>query len=187
MARPADGKIAKAGSRSALFAHIAARLAQQQRKGDSRFFREVLRINVHEKAGRDAATASGSSLRKWMLVREPDLDLDVSLLRFRPGSRSPEEIYETLGQLSGVRQLLRIGTSGEILAVVVFDGARMRRELRAVIQERLQLRPQWEEIEQETFQPALRTWRDLARKAARDEGLALGGASTDSPEMLSER
>ena len=96
-------------------------------------------------------------------------------MRFEPGTRSSEEIFEILGDLSGVRQLLQVGSTGEILAVVVFDGARARRELRAVIQERLQMRPQWDEIEQETFEPALRTWRELARKVAGDEDLTLDG------------
>ncbi|HWA54409.1 MAG TPA: hypothetical protein VG816_09585 [Solirubrobacterales bacterium] len=173
MARPTDGKIAKAGSRSALFAHVAARLHLRLQKRDSSFFKDELGVNINEKAGRDAAAPLKSSLRKWVLVREPDLDLDVSLLRFRPGERSPEEIFEALEALSGVRQLLQIASTGEVLAIVIFDGARARRELRAVIQERIQIRPQWDEIERETFDPALRTWRELARKVASDENLLI--------------
>jgi hypothetical protein len=171
MARPPDGKVAKGGSRTALFAHIAARLVLSPRKKDSEFFREELEVAVHEKAGRDAAAAAPSSLRKWLLVQEGDFDLDVSLLRFVPGERSSEQIVEALESISGVRQIIQLATSGEVLAVVVFDGAKARRDLRAVLQERLQMRPQWDEVEGETFQPALRTWQDLARKVAEDEGL----------------
>jgi hypothetical protein len=171
MARPAEGKVAKASSRTALFAHIAARLGGQPRRDDSTYFKTRLRVNVSEKAGRVAADAARASLTKWMLVSEGDLDLDVSLLRFEPGRRSPEEIFQVLEDMAGIRQILRLGTSGEVLAVAVFDGARARRELRAVIQERLGMRPRWDEVESETFAPATRTWRDLARKAARDEDL----------------
>jgi hypothetical protein len=173
MSRPSDGKTAKASSRTALFAHIAARLDLRQRDSDSSFFKNELHVNINEKAGRDAAKASRRSLKKWVLVREADLDLDVSLLRFKAGERTSDEIFEVLEEVSGIRQLLQIASTGEVLAVAVFDGARARRELRAVIRERLQIRPQWDEIEQETFDPALRTWRELARKAARDEALAL--------------
>jgi hypothetical protein len=174
MPRPPDGKVPKAGSRTALFAHIAARLALTQRKRDSSFFKTTLQVDVSEKAGRDAATAAGSALRKWLLVREADLDLDVSLLRFTPGERSSEEIVATLEGVSGVRQIIQLATSGEVLAVVVFDGAKARRDLRAVLQERLQVRPRWDEVESETFGPAQRTWQDLARKVASEEGLAVG-------------
>jgi hypothetical protein len=182
MARPAEGKVAKASSRTALFAHIAARLAGQPRRDDSAYFKTRLRVNVSEKAGRVAADAVRSSLAKWMLVSEGDLDLDVSLLRFEPGGRAPEEIVEVLKGISGIRQVLQLGTSGEVLAVAVFDGARARRELRAMIQERLGTRPRWDEVESETFAPAARTWRDLARKAAHDEDLVVAEA-----EALTER
>lgn len=173
MGRPSDGKTAKAESRTALFAHIAARLDLRQRDSDSGFFKHDLRVNVNEKAGRDAAKAVGHRLRKWLLVREPDLDLDVSLLRFSPGERATDEIFEVLEDLAGVRQLFQLASTGEVLAIVIFDGARARRELRAVIRERLHIRPQWEEVERETFDPALKTWRELARKVARDEDLTL--------------
>jgi hypothetical protein len=173
MPRPPDGKVAKAGSRTALFAHVAARLDEQPRRDDSTYFRERLGVDVNEKAGRIAADGARRSLRKWLLVAEPDLDLDVSLLRFEPGEHSAEEIADVLEGVSGVRQILRLGTSGEVLAVAVFDGARARRELRAVIRERLGVRPRWDEVEMETFAPAVRTWRDLARKAAVDEDLTV--------------
>lgn len=163
--------MAKANSRTALFAHLAARLNGQPRRDDSAYFHTQLKVNVSEKAGRVAADAAGASLTKWVLVSEGDLDLDVSLLRFEVGRRSPEEIVEVLRGISGIRQILQLGTSGEVLAVALFDGARARRELRAVIQERLGMRPRWDEVESETFAPAGRTWRDLARKAARDEDL----------------
>lgn len=137
-------------------------------------------MNVSEKAGRIAADQAGDSLAKWMLISEGDLDLDVSLLRFDPKGRSPEEILEVLEGISGIRQILRLGTSGEVLAVAVFDGARARRELRAVIQERLGMRPRWDEVESETFAPATRTWRDLAGKAARDEDLVVDEVETEA-------
>jgi hypothetical protein len=158
---------------------VTARLDGQPRREDSAYFKTRLRVNVSEKAGRVAADAAGGSLAKWLLVSEGDLDLDVSLLRFEPGKSTPEEIVEVLKRISGIRQILQLGTSGEVLAVAVFDGARARRELRAVIQERLGIRPQWDEVESETFAPAIRTWRDLARKAALDEGLVA------EPEPLS--
>ncbi len=54
---------------------------------------------------------------------------------------------------------------------------RARRELRATIEERIGIRPHWDDIERETFQPALRTWRELARRAADDEDLLLDGSA----------
>lgn len=180
MARPAVGKVAKESSRTALFAHVAARLDGRSRRKDSEYFKTQLGVDISEKAGRIAADAAGRSLTSWTLVSEGDLDLDVSLLRFDPGRLSPERIVEILKDISGIRQILQLGTSGEVLAVAVFDGARARRELRAVIQERLGMRPHWDEVESETFAPATRTWQDLARKAARDEDLIMG-AEADSP------
>lgn len=173
MARPTDGKIAKADSRTALFAHIAARLAERPFGEDSEFFKRTLEVNVNAKAGRDAAKARGAALKKWLLVQEADLDLDVSLLRFTAGERSSEEIFRLLQDIPGVRQLIRLGRTGDVLAVVLFDGARARRELRALIQERLGMRPEWEEIEEETFEPTLQTWRSLAKKVAGDENLQI--------------
>lgn len=165
--------MAKASSRTALFAHIAARLGGQPRRKDSTYFKKELKVNISEKAGRLAANAVGDSLAGWLLVCEGDLDLDVSLLQFKPGRYSPEEIVEVLKGIFGIRQILQLGTTGEVLAVAVFDGARARRELRAVIQERLGIRPRWDEVESETFVPAIGTWRELARKTARDEELAV--------------
>jgi hypothetical protein len=169
VARPPDGTIAKERSRTALFAYVAARLAQAPLKDDSAFFGKV-GLDVNGKAGAVAGKAAKSSLVKWLVVDEPELDLDVSLLRFPPGEES-NRTFAVLADLPGVRQLIQLGTTGEVIAIVVFDGARARRDLRASIEERIGVRPVWEDIERETFEPARRTWRELARKVARDEGL----------------
>jgi len=169
MPRAPDGKVAKAESRTALFAHVAARLHEIQYAKDTDFFR-ALGLNVSAKAGRDAMQPFKKRLTKWLLVDEPELDLDVSVLRFEP-TGDPRETFDTLAGISGVRQLIQVASTGEVIAVVVFDGARARRRLRAVIEEQIGVRPRWDEVERETFAPARRTWRDLAAKAARDEDL----------------
>lgn len=169
MARPSDGTVAKEKSRTALFAYVAARLAQTPYKDHSSFFAKA-GLDISGKAGAVAGKAKKSALTRWLVVDEPDLDLDVSLLRFPPGAES-NRTFSVLADLPGVRQLIQLGTTGEVVAIVVFDGARARRELRAAIEEHVGVRPIWEDVERETFAPARRTWRELARRVAREEGL----------------
>lgn len=178
MARPTDGKVAKQRSRTALFAHIAARLAAQKYADDGAYFRDTLKIAVNARAGRVAAQAfreAGSHdaprLRSWVLIDEPAADLDVSLLRFSGTGRPQPELFDALQEVPGVRQLLQLAGEGDVLAVVVFDGARARRELRARLERELGVTPSWHEIERESWQPAAASWRALARKAADAEGL----------------
>jgi hypothetical protein len=169
MARPSDGTIAKERSRTALFAYVAGRLSGVSSQDAATFYGKAS-LDVSTKAGAVAAKAAKGSLTKWILVDEPALDLDVSLLRF-PAGDDPGGMFAALAEVAGVRQLIQLGTTGDILAIVIFDGARARRELRATIEERVGVRPVWEEVERETFGPARRTWRELARRVAREENL----------------
>lgn len=181
MARPTDGNVAKQRSRTALFAHIAARLEGWKYADDGSYFRDVLHVAVNARAGRVAAQAFRESdsagvprMRTWLLIDEPAADLDVSLLRFPGDGRPQPDLFEALQMMPGVRQLLQLAGEGDVLAVVIFDGARARRQLRSRLQRELGVTPSWQEVERESWQPAVGSWRALAQDAAAAEGLRLG-------------
>lgn len=182
MARPSDGKIRKADSRCAAAAHIAARLSGTPFDGDADFFREKLRLNLSAKSGRDAIArwneggvrTSSRLIRRWLLVDEPGLDLDVAVLRFEGTGVSQPGVTRSLRGIPGVRQILQLAGRGDVIAVCVFDGARARRELRAQIEERIEGAASWDEVELESWEPAVATWSALARRLGDEEALSLG-------------
>jgi hypothetical protein len=69
-----------------------------------------------------------------------------------------------------VRHLIDTSHTRDVVAFVVFDGSRERRDLRARLEE-LAERMIWEDILHETHEPAVQTWRHLARVAAASEDL----------------
>lgn len=178
MPRPPDGITAKDQSRTALFAYIAARLHGRQAKADEdRFFREH-KLNVSSAAAQKAARRSrdqhGASLMtKWLLIDEPRLDLDVALLRFAGDGRRQSGLVETLASLAGLRQVIEIAGTFDVLAIAVFDGRIERRHLQARVQEITGLDPAWFDVERETWAPSRATWSGLAVRAAEQDQLRL--------------
>lgn len=192
MGRPPDGTGRKTESRTAVFAYIAARLADV-REVDENAFYERLGLNLSRttanKAGRAAShrRSSGfpapetgtapSAIRKWLIVEEADLDLEVALVRFPSASSRHEHLVPTLVEIDGIRQVIEVEGTFEVFAVVLCDGPISRKRLQAVLRERTGLDPAWLTVEHETWRPALRTWAGLARRQAARDGLLRGTAN----------
>lgn len=190
MARTPVGKVNKDVSRTALYAYIAARLHGVRTADQDQFFRTQLGVLVGQKSAARAATrVRGSSrsgegrgrpakrgrrrkhvLRDWLLVDENELGLELALVRFPGSGRRQKELVEALGKLVGVRQIIETERSGDVLAIVMFSGLDVRRDLRARLEE-LSDRLFWDNVLSESHQPALATWRALATKAAVAEHL----------------
>ncbi|HWT93609.1 MAG TPA: hypothetical protein VN238_11470 [Solirubrobacteraceae bacterium] len=202
MGRPPDGSTRKDRTRTAVFAHIAARLHDWPSGRDTDFFRDVLGIDMNATAAQKACSRirypstekqppgpapirsdpvddpeptdeSPPALRRWLLVEEPKLDLDAALLRFAPSNQRQTGVLAGLRATVGVRQIIELAGTWEVLAVVVFDGARARRTLKAVVQERTGQDPAWFDIEMEDWSPSRETWVALAQASAEQEGLRL--------------
>lgn len=190
MARTPVGKVNKDESRTALYAYIAARLYGVRTADQDRFFHDALRVLVGQKSAARAATrARGSSrsrrtaeptaaqrgkrkrpFRDWLLVDENQLGFELAVVRFRGGGRRQRELVRALKKLVGVRQIIETEESGDVLAILMFAGLEQRRDLRARLEE-LSDRFFWENVLSETHEPALGTWRELARRTAEAEGL----------------
>ncbi|HEX8745184.1 MAG TPA: hypothetical protein VF712_18810 [Thermoleophilaceae bacterium] len=71
--------------------------------------------------------------------------------------------------MPGVAHLIRLEAS-DLLAIVIFERRADQLRLRARLGE-LATVVSWEQIDAQTQEPAVRTWRWLAQRAAETEGL----------------
>jgi hypothetical protein len=108
--------------------------------------------------------------RDWLLIDELQLELELALITFPGTGRSQGELIDALRYMPGVRQIIETEHARDVLAIVIFAGPRQRRELRARLSE-LSDQLIWDNILQETHEPAAITWRALALQAAADERL----------------
>jgi hypothetical protein len=192
MARTARGILRQAESRTALFAYFAARMAGYVThafddifrtwglpiRGDSAL-RAASRSKWHpptkSRPGRKAAAGAtqpeqAASFREWLLVDELRLDLEVALIQF-PGRGSRQgDLLDGLRRTAGVRHIIETSRTRDVYAFAVFGGPQGRRELRARLEE-LATEMTWDDVLWETQEPAVETWRALARDAAEAEGL----------------
>lgn len=201
MARPSDGIARKDRSRTALFAFITARLHDVAAGDGERELFAAIGVNVSPSAAGKAATAVRSppgedahgeasdagqsaaddsgpdvsappALRKWLILDEPRLDLDVALLRFDGKGERHRALVSALTSIAGIRQVIEVAGSFEVIAIAVFDGAQARLHLKSLVQERTGLDPAWFDVESESWAGSLPTWRALTRRAAQSDGLA---------------
>jgi hypothetical protein len=191
--RPRHGASRKDRSVTAARAYIAGRLAGQL---DHAFLADNLGVALNMSAvnrasgelhwrppnykprGRAAGgptPSSGTALRDWLAVRASELHLGAGLVTFPvDGAQAQREIYRDLHAVAGVVQLMRAGDGRErrVLALVLTDGEDDRRRLRSALDEFAD-DWEWTEVDEETVEPAVQTWRHLALVAARrDELLA---------------
>jgi hypothetical protein len=117
-----------------------------------------------------SSARSGNIFREWLLIDEQRLDLDVGLVRFTGSGRRQSELLTALRHLPGIRQVIETAYKRDVLAITVTAGAAQRRNLRARLEE-LATELYWDEVVFETHEPAVDTWRELARQAAADEQL----------------
>ena len=193
--RPRVGKVRKDESETAVRAYVASRLAARP---DQAFLTEDLRVALNTTAVRRAGgarhwrppgykppgrvapshaaphqPASPKAFRDWLAVDGVTLNLGVGLVTIAVASgRSQRDVYRRLCLLAGVVHVFAAGdgTDRRVFAVVLTDGESDRRRLRAELDE-LADDWRWDDVDQETVEPALGTWIHLVRQAADREAL----------------
>lgn len=189
--RPLEGAKRKDHSVTGVRAYIAARLAGQLDQGFltadlgvalsvSAVFRASRELHWrppnYKPRGRAAGgppRPSGTALRDWLAVRTAELQLSLGLVTFPvSGASAQRELYRALQAVLGVVHLVRAGDGPgrRVVALVVTDGDDDRRRLRAELDEFAD-DWEWSEVDDETVEPAIATWRNLALAAARSEDL----------------
>jgi hypothetical protein len=193
--------VAQARSRTAIFAFVAARLADIPRAEFAEFCRNELGVGLGAAAlhaagkrrrhpaprkaprgpkprpGDEPAEASppteDRAFRDWLMVEEHKLGLDTALVRLEGDERPPTELLENLARIPGVRQVIDLAQRRDVLIVVIFNGRHDRQRLRGQLEE-LDRNMLWEDIEHESWWPAMDTWKSLAQRAAEEEMLSVG-------------
>lgn len=191
--RPQHGKVRKDRSKTALFAFVCTEL--EQRRRDQALLEELdldLSVTAVEQAvrdrrqgvqgsGRESAAVSGVEpgplFQAWQLVDEVALGLAAALIQLYPRGettsrrlREQGELVRWLTKRQGVRQLLSSADGRVLLAVVLYDDRAVRDQLQAALGE-LGCAWDWNEVSQESWAPATRTWRWLTRRQARRDKL----------------
>lgn len=137
------------------------------------------RSSTYHRPGRES-TATGPSwgdaaVRGWVAVQPANMKLGAALIIVPVvNARAQATIYRGLQRLNGVVHAWACG-DGErrkVVAVALIDGEDDRRRLRAQLDD-VAADWQWDDVDHETVEPALRTWRHLTRIAAQAEGLEL--------------
>jgi plasmid stabilization system protein ParE len=119
-----------------------------------------------------------ATFREWLLIDELALGLEVALVRF-PGTGSRQhELLEGLERTPGVRHIIDRAHARDVYAVVLFQGARGRRELRARLEE-LAEAFFWDDVLWESQLPAIASWLSLAKESATRDGLAYAFEEND--------
>ena len=193
--RPPHGKVRKDHSKTALFAYVCAEL--EQRRSDPALLAELgldLTVTAIQQAVRGrrhgtdtpqrelagvADVAEGPIFRAWQLVDESALGIAVALLRLYPrGSKTSDrlrhqrELVRWLRKSLCVRQLL-ISADGRLVTAVVLYDEPARREQSQVALDDLGCAWDWDEVAEETWEPAPNTWRWLTKRQAKRDGLGL--------------
>jgi hypothetical protein len=178
MARRPVGTRAQPRSDTALFAHIAYRLEGMATSEIGPYATEVLHIKAGENAIRKAPATSSrlqdvaspdAALRPWLNVDADALDFFTAVVRLRCRRHGR---YAGIDKVPGVTQLFRLEASDELLAVVLYERRSDQIRLRARLGELAEIIT-WEIVARQTLNPAITTWRALARDAAEREGLLI--------------
>jgi len=196
--RPATGTIAKERSATAARAYVASRLAQTS---DAQFLDGLgvaLNPSAVSRAGRamlwhpagykprgrvgeePAVTprtvkTTGPALRDWLAVDTDALDLRAFVAMLTVDTQAQQlSAYRTLQRTVGIVHVMTLSPESEarrrLLATALIDEDDDRQWLAEAFG-RLSSTWSWLQVEQETLEPALRTWKALTKAAARREGL----------------
>jgi hypothetical protein len=178
MPRPTVGTRRQPESDTALFANVAYRLEGKTTAEIASYANQVLRINTGENAIRKAPATSARlsglvqperAVRDWLRIDAAALDLFSALVRVRSSHVSK---YGGLDQIAGVVRVFRLEASGDLIAVVLYERRSDQARIRVQLEELGEI-VSWEVVADETEEPAVGTWRALARQAAEREGLLL--------------
>lgn len=185
MPRPPQSLVSQAQSRTAVVGFVAAgRAGVDIRREKVVEWFERNGIRVREAGLRDAlklrlrrygdppSTAADPSEHDWIResveVDPTKLDLDLAIVIFPAMSRSEQ----LLAALRGTGRVVRLysGYEKDLVAVIVYDGARERRRLQTRLEEHA---PElhWIVVRDVDDAIASESWLSLARKIAAEEGL----------------
>lgn len=176
MARPSVGTRSQAESDTALFAHVAYRLEGKTTAEIASYASDVLRIKTGENAIRKAPATSArlsgltqpdGAIRSWLRIDTAAMDFFTALVRVRSAELTA---FGGLDKISGVIHVMRLEAPGDLLAFVLYERRSDQARLKARIEEQGEI-VSWEVVSQQTEDPAVKTWRGLARAAAEREGL----------------
>jgi hypothetical protein len=186
--KPGAGRPRKATQRATLLGYVAGRL--RRRADDNDYLHGVLGLDQAASTVRHVAnprrwkaelhgerfgagapkTPNPPLFREWLLVDEQELDLFIELAVIDTGDEDPAAIFQGLREIEGVRQVLSSEGGRAVFAVLIYDTPSERRRIRARLRD-VKRPTAYFEIDQETFDPAVATWEELARKAA-SEGVS---------------
>jgi hypothetical protein len=194
MARTPLGTIRQGVAKTALYAYFAARLRGVPTRDLGKYLTDlglavgpdgVLRAGSQARMRRPGETPRGPK-RKDAGPRSPatsrrvfvdsllidalrlDVELAVALV---PGTgASRRELVEALEHVPGVRQVIETAHRRDIHLVLMFEGPRHRKDLRARLNE---LVPEliWDDVLYESRAGESAAWEELARRTAIDERL----------------
>lgn len=193
--RPAMGAVAKERSTTATRAYVAARLAQTT---DAQFLDSLgvaLNSSAVSRAGRAilwhppdykprgrvahtgprTVKAGKPALRDWLAVNADALDLRAFIIQLAFESRAKQmTAYRKLQSIVGIVHVMTLSSDENehrrLMAMALTDDDADRERLANELR-RLSPDWSWREVEEETLQPALPTWKSLTKAAAQREGL----------------
>ncbi len=172
MTRPPVGTVAQDASEAAIAAHVASRLAGVASDRAARdLWLESSGLRVRSNALDRAAPRARPGTRKWVLVDESTLPIDVqaALVAFPgEGARRPG-LLNRLRRLGVVRQLMVTRSKRDVLGVLLFrvaDRDALFAELEAWGE-----RFYWDDLVEEDRRLEAGAWQELARRFAANEDL----------------
>lgn len=169
------GALPMAKSDTALFAHIAWRLEGKVTEELTEYGRQ-LEIRVGANAIRKALTTSdrlgrlaspGRVVLPWLRIDVAALDFFQAVVRLK--TQGPDAA-EVVGGVQGVVRVMSVEGSDDLLAIVIYERRSDRERLRARFSDIGEI-TSWEQIDLDTQNPAIATWRALAQSAAEREQL----------------
>ena len=166
----------QASSRAAAIAFVAAHLEHIPRGAWDAYFAE-LGLKVRRN-GAERAAAALRPHRDWMLIDAASLNLESFLVRMPGRGRPRDAEISGLSQVAGVRTLMEGGYARDLYAIVVTEQG-CEGDARAAVSEVVG-ESYWERLIREVHEPAVRTWRHLARTLGLVEGLTDSDPSTES-------
>lgn len=177
------GTVAQAESRTAITGYLATVTAgqsgDQERAAAWLEARKVeighsgLRSALKMRLTRFGAQPAGEPpdigwIRQSLDFDAPKLDLDLALVVFPP-SDNPDSLIRVMRDTKRVIRIYR-GYDRALLAILLFDGARERLNLRTMLEDRAPSLT-WVDVREVDDQPAASTWLSLAERCAAQEGL----------------
>jgi hypothetical protein len=178
-----NSPVTHARSRTAVLGYLAAAAAGQRldRSSATDWFNQH-GLAIRDRGLRDALTLrlrrqgerpqAGNDPAEQGWVREnldfdaTKLDLDLALVVF-PGQEQPNRLMDVLRSTDRVIRVYN-GYERDVVALIVYDGARERRQLQTLLEEHEpQLR--WIVVRDVDDHPAARTWLSLCQRVAAQE------------------